>query len=281
MSMKYLGDTLDIHGGGQDLVFPHHENEIAQSESFTGKPFVKYWLHNGLVQLGEDKMSKSLGNLITIKEALERYSADAIRIFVLGSHYRSPLTYSEVALEAADKGAWRLWGIAHIQGRVEKAGEKIDIEPYRQRFIEAMDDDFNTAQAIATVFDLAREINRGDESGLEVGEACEMLKELAGVLGLTLKALEKPPLDIELLQQLLISINKWRREADLKEIPIDEFVSEVAKITDEELEAKKVEINADKSKNTLKRAIVRVHYVTVDYERKRRYFLAHPIKEDR
>jgi len=98
MSLKYLGDTLDIHGGGQDLVFPHHENEIAQSESFTGvKPFVKYWLHNGLVQLGENKMSKSLGNLITIKEAMEKYSADALRIFVLSSHYRSPLTYSEEA----------------------------------------------------------------------------------------------------------------------------------------------------------------------------------------
>ena len=109
MSIKYLGDTLDIHGGGQDLIFPHHENEIAQSESFTGKkPFVKYWLHNGLVQLGEEKMSKSLGNLITIKEALERYSADAIRLFVLSSHYRSPLTYSEEALEAVEKGAERL-----------------------------------------------------------------------------------------------------------------------------------------------------------------------------
>ncbi len=109
MSLKYLGDTLDIHGGGQDLIFPHHENEIAQSESFTGKkPFVKYWLHNGLVQLGEDKMSKSLGNLITIKEALEKYSPDAIRIFILSSHYRSPLKYSEEGLEAAERGAERL-----------------------------------------------------------------------------------------------------------------------------------------------------------------------------
>ena len=113
MSLKYLGDTLDIHGGGQDLVFPHHENEIAQSESFTGKkPFVKYWLHNGLVQLGEDKMSKSLGNLITIKQALgegedkvrREYNADILRIFILNSHYRSPLTYSEEGMEAAERG---------------------------------------------------------------------------------------------------------------------------------------------------------------------------------
>ncbi|MFB0559517.1 MAG: cysteine--tRNA ligase [Dehalococcoidales bacterium] len=225
MSLKYLGDTLDIHGGGQDLVFPHHENEIAQSESFTGKPFVKYWLHNGLVQLGEDKMSKSLGNLITIKEALERYSADAIRIFVLGSHYRSPLTYSEEGLEAAESGADRLRQV--VQGEGGKIGEKVDAEPYRQRFIEAMDDDFNTAQALATVFDLARDINRADESGLETLEARGVLTELAGVLGLPLKLPEKPPLDIEPLRKLLISINQWRRLADLNEIPIDEIPDDV------------------------------------------------------
>jgi cysteinyl-tRNA synthetase len=113
MSLTYLGETLDIHGGGQDLVFPHHENEIAQSESYTGvKPFVKYWLHNGLVQLGEEKMSKSLGNLITIKEALQKYSADALRIFVLSSHYRSPLTYSEEVVEAAESGVERLLQVA-------------------------------------------------------------------------------------------------------------------------------------------------------------------------
>ncbi|MDO8687660.1 MAG: cysteine--tRNA ligase, partial [Dehalococcoidales bacterium] len=109
MSLKYLGETFDIHGGGQDLVFPHHENEIAQSESFTGKkPFVKYWMHNGLLRLGEAKMSKSLGNLVTIREALAKHSADAIRIFILSSYYRAPLTYSEETLEAAEKGADRL-----------------------------------------------------------------------------------------------------------------------------------------------------------------------------
>jgi len=118
MSLKYLGNTLDIHGGGQDLIFPHHENEIAQSESFTGtKPFVKYWLHNGLMQLGENKMSKSLGNLITIKEALEKYSVDAIRIFILSSYYRGPLTYYEAALEAAQRGAERLWQANEREGR--------------------------------------------------------------------------------------------------------------------------------------------------------------------
>jgi len=189
MSLKYLGNTLDIHGGGQDLVFPHHENEIAQSESFTGiKPFVKYWLHNGLVQLGEDKMSKSLGNLITIREALERYSPDAVRIFVLSSHYRSPLTYSEEALEAAEKGAYRL---ARIRSRVDSTGgkgEAVDTEPYRKRFIEAMDDDFNTAQALSSLFDLAGAINQAGDSGLSFVEAQSVFSTLArDVLGLTLR----------------------------------------------------------------------------------------------
>jgi len=184
MSLKYLGDTLDIHGGGQDLVFPHHENEIAQSESFTGtKPFVKYWLHNGLVQLGEEKMSKSLGNLITIKEALEKYSADAIRIFILNSHYRSPLTFSEEALEAAEKGADRLRQVAGTTVEGGKAGKGVDVKSYPNRFTEAMDDDFNTAQALAVLFDLARDINRFGDEGYSVIPAQQLLSELATVLG--------------------------------------------------------------------------------------------------
>lgn len=191
MSLKYLGDMIDIHGGGQDLIFPHHENEIAQSEGFTGaKPFVKYWLHNGLLQLGVDKMSKSIGNLITIKEALEKYSADALRIFVLGSHYRSPLTYSELALEASESGADRLRQAVQVEGG-EKGDEKVEVEPYRQRFIEAMDDDFNTPQAMAALFDLARDINRASDEDYSVAAAQQALKELSGVLGLTLKPTRK------------------------------------------------------------------------------------------
>jgi len=192
MSLKYLGSTLDIHGGGQDLVFPHHENEIAQSESFTGvKPFAKYWMHNGLVQLGEEKMSKSLGNLITIKEALKRYSADGIRLFILSSHYRSPLTYSEEALEAAEKGLDRLRQALQSEGKGEQVGDRIDSELYRQRFIEGMDDDFNTPQAIASLFDLARDINRVSEAGYGVALAQQVLLELANILGLTLEALNQ------------------------------------------------------------------------------------------
>ena len=214
MSLKYLGDTLDIHGGGQDLVFPHHENEIAQSESFTGvKPFVKYWLHNGLVQLGENKMSKSLGNLITIKEALERYSADAIRIFVLSSHYHSPLTYYEAALEAAQRGAERLWQADDREGRGAQLDLTDHIRRQRQGFIEAMDDDFNTAQAVAVLFDVARDVNRFADEGFNVISAQQLLSELAGVLGLTLKPPEKPPLDAGPLIELLISTRNRLREA--------------------------------------------------------------------
>ncbi|MEE8470738.1 MAG: cysteine--tRNA ligase [Dehalococcoidia bacterium] len=195
MSLKYLGETLDIHGGGQDLIFPHHENETAQSESFTGvMPFVRYWLHNGLMQLGEDKMSKSTGKLVTVREALDRYGADAIRLWVLNSHYRSPIIYSEEALEATEKGVERLRRSARAESEgTAKAG--IDAQSYREQFVEAMDDDFNSPQATAVLFDLAREINRGYDEKLDIGEARKSLRELAGVLGLTLEepgALELP-----------------------------------------------------------------------------------------
>ena len=188
MSLKYLGEQIDIHGGGQDLIFPHHENEIAQSEGFTGaKPFVKYWLHNGLLQLGSEKMSKSLGNLITIKEALDKYGADALRVFVLNSHYRSPLTYSEEVVMAAVRGVWRLRGVLTIKDTLA-SGEALDAGPYRQRFIEAMDDDFNTAQALAVLFDLAKAINQARDTGLSFTEAQGVLSELAhNVLGVKLE----------------------------------------------------------------------------------------------
>jgi cysteinyl-tRNA synthetase len=195
MSLKYLGETLDIHGGGQDLIFPHHENEIAQSESFTGvKPFVRFWLHNGLLQLGQEKMSKSLGNLITIKEALAKYSADAIRIFVLSSHYRSPLTYSETTLEAAEKGLERLVQAAH-PGNPSYKGEPEKVpsaETYRERFEAAMEDDFNTPQAIAVLFDLASIINRATNLDYldTVTEYRSLYEKVKDILGLSLEPLK-------------------------------------------------------------------------------------------
>ena len=193
MSLKYLGETLDIHGGGEDLIFPHHENEIAQSESFTSvTPFVRYWLHNGFMQLGEDKMSKSSGKLVTISEALAKYSPDALRLWVLNSHYRSPITYSDEVLASTEKGIERLRRAARVD--IEKpAGTSIDVQHCREQFIEAMDDDFGTPQALAVLFDLAREINRGHDEGLGIAETHKILLELAEVLGLNLLSEPRTP----------------------------------------------------------------------------------------
>ena len=191
MAMSALGEQIDIHGGGADLIFPHHENEIAQSESFTGKaPFANFWVHNALLQLEEEKMSKSLGNLISIDEALDRYGADALRMFILSSHYRSPLTYSEAALEAARAGAARLRQAAFAEGANDAAVTTLDPDDAHLRFVQAMDDDLNTPRALAVLFQLARAINQTHADGGDARKAQKTLKELAGVLGFTL---HEPP----------------------------------------------------------------------------------------
>ncbi len=183
MSLEYLGEQLDIHGGGQDLVFPHHENEIAQSECYTGaKPFSRYWMHNGLLQLGSDKMSKSLGNLVSVVEALERYSPDAIRLYFLSSHYRSPLAYSDEGAAAVERSLDR---VRHALTPGNGSGPQVDALPHRARFAAAMDDDLNTPQAIAALFDLARDINRGRDDGQRIDDGQAALRELGAVLGLT------------------------------------------------------------------------------------------------
>jgi cysteinyl-tRNA synthetase len=206
MALKYLGDTIDIHGGGQDLIFPHHENEIAQSESSTDEiPFVRYWLHNGLMQQDKQKMSKSTGNLVSVKDALARFGSDGIRLFILSSHYRSPLTYSEEALEANENGAERLrWALTN-RPNADEGVAVLNAEPFAQRFVEAMDDDFNTAQAVAVLFGLAKEINRGAEQGMNVTEAQHTLLNLAGILGLTLKEKIQPATDAEAFINILAS----------------------------------------------------------------------------
>jgi cysteinyl-tRNA synthetase len=192
MSMKYLGEQIDIHGGGQDLIFPHHENEIAQSESFSGKvPFVKYWMHNGFLQVGEEKMSKSLGNMITIKEALSKHSADALRVFILSSLYRSPLSLSPEGMDGAEKGAERLSRAANRENPSTGTTGSFDPEPYRKQFIEAMDDDFNTAQGLSILFELGRTLNQAADSGQNIAEGLKLLKDLAGnVMGLRLASTE-------------------------------------------------------------------------------------------
>ena len=211
MSLKYLGEQIDIHGGGADLIFPHHENEIAQSECFTGRvPFVKYWLHNGLLQLGADKMSKSQGEMVTIKEALARFSADALRVLVLSTHYRSPLLYTEANLEAAARAADRLTRAAN---RESGGGDALDAAPYRGKFIAAMDDDFNSALALGTLFDLARQVNQAADGGGAVSAAQETLRELAGVvLGLRLTAAEAEG-DAE-IDALVVERQQCRKDKD-------------------------------------------------------------------
>jgi cysteinyl-tRNA synthetase len=216
MSLKYLGQPLDIHGGGQDLIFPHHENEIAQSEAYTGqRPFARFWLHHGLMRLPEspEKMTRHLGNLVPIEEVLDRYGADAVRIFVLSSHYRSPLTYSEEALAAAKAGAQRLRLAATLEGGQEEPA--LDASPFRSRFLAAMDDDLGTPQALATLFDLAREINRARNEGRRTEEAQSTLRELAGVLGLTLREGAAASLDIAPFVELLIEVRQELRSQRL------------------------------------------------------------------
>jgi cysteinyl-tRNA synthetase len=183
MSLDQLGDPLDIHGGGQDLIFPHHENEIAQSEAYTGRqPFARYWVHNGLLQLGQDKMSKSLGNLVSVEEALEHYSPDALRLYFLSSHYRSPLNYSDEGAAAMERSMERF---RHALRPSDNTSDPLNADPFQERFLAAMDDDLNTPQAIAVLFDLAREINRAREAGRSISEAQKALRQWGGVLGLT------------------------------------------------------------------------------------------------
>ncbi|MCU7812241.1 MAG: cysteine--tRNA ligase, partial [Candidatus Thiodiazotropha sp. (ex Notomyrtea botanica)] len=181
MSTKALGDTFDIHGGGADLTFPHHENEIAQSEGATGHPFVKYWMHNGFVRINDEKMSKSLGNFFTVREILERYRAEEIRYFILTSQYRSPLNYDTEHLDNARAALTRFYTALRGLPEVDAAAG----EAYEARFREAMDDDFNTPEALAVLFDLVREINKLKESDVTAAAAlAEVLKQLGAVLGI-------------------------------------------------------------------------------------------------
>ena len=213
MSLRYLGPQIDIHGGGEDLIFPHHTNEIAQTEAYTGKtPFVRYWVHNALLRLEGEKMSKSLGNILSIADALDRWGADGLRVFVLTSHYRSPLTASDEALDAAKRGAERLANAAHAvsDGRT---GRAVDPTPFRSRFVEGMDDDLNTPQALAALYDLAREINRGRDEGAEIAEAQAALRELGGVLGLTFRQGEAGEQQAARFIDLLVEIRQELRRA--------------------------------------------------------------------
>jgi cysteinyl-tRNA synthetase len=181
MSTTALGNHFDIHGGGMDLQFPHHENEIAQSEAATGEHFVNLWMHNGFVNVDDEKMSKSLGNFFTVRDVLKLYQPEVIRYFIVSSHYRSPLNYSDPQLDQARAALARLYIALRS---IEPASAPTDSE-YRRRFHEAMDDDFNSPVAISVLFDLARDINRLREAGSgDVKPLAGLLKELGGVLGI-------------------------------------------------------------------------------------------------
>jgi cysteinyl-tRNA synthetase len=182
MSSQLLGKHFDIHGGGQDLQFPHHENEIAQSEGAHGDTFVNYWMHNGFVRVDDEKMSKSLGNFFTIREVLKKYDAEVVRFFILRAHYRSPLNYSDVHLDDARGALTRLYTALKL---APAASGGIDwTVPHAARFKAAMDDDFNTPEAVAVLFELATEVNRNHDA-----LAAGLLKQLGAVLGL----LERDP----------------------------------------------------------------------------------------
>jgi len=199
MSLRHIGETLDIHGGGADLIFPHHENEIAQSEAYTGKPFAKYWIHNGFVTIDKEKMSKSLGNVLNIRDLLDMYDAEALRLFLLSSHYRSPIEFSheyikeaEATLDRVYSTIWRIEDFENVEPK-DKSKSKIElnIRNLKSEFEKAMDDDFNTAKALGVIFEFIKELNRfmdkkpsNKEDLTLLSYAKKIIKELGGVLNL-------------------------------------------------------------------------------------------------
>ncbi len=250
MSQRYLGETFDIHGGGEDLIFPHHENELAQSEGATGKPFARYWVHNGFVRLNSEKMSKSLGNFFTIREILEQYHPEVLRFFLLQSHYRSPVDFSDAALNEARLGMNRFYAtlkaleeIAPEKGFGSVSGPLVveDEEGLRERFIGAMDDDFNTARAIGHLFDTVRAVNAylADKKKLVAPvfamQMRELLLETGNVLGIFLERPEaylredrmreakKRGLDVAAVEGLIVkrrearSAKDWRKADEIRE----------------------------------------------------------------
>jgi len=221
MNLDILGEQIDIHGGGNDLIFPHHENEIAQSESYTGKQFARYWLHNGMLQLSGEKMSKSLGNLVTIEEFLSKHEADALRMMVLNGSYRAPLSFSEEIIEQAERGLDRLHAalkpaLTDAPGAPPETRAWLDRQTgtAQQAFVEALDDDFNTAGALSHIFELVRVINTTRDNGAtdaELKPAQDTLRALTGVLGLRL-AEKKGAGEADKFVDLLVEIRAEMRK---------------------------------------------------------------------
>ncbi len=182
MSLDCLGLEFDIHGGGNDLIFPHHENEIAQSEAVCNKNHVKYWLHNGFVNINNEKMSKSLGNFFSLRDILKNYSGEVVRLFMLGTHYRAPINFEDSLLDDSKKNWQKLYDTVHRSGLIELEDDK-ELEQFKDKFEEAMDDDFNAAEALGHVFNLVKYCNRTNSQ-----KAVTMLKKLLAILGIELSA---------------------------------------------------------------------------------------------
>ncbi|MBS7606452.1 cysteine--tRNA ligase [Candidatus Bathyarchaeota archaeon] len=234
MAMKYLGETIDIHMGGKDLIFPHHENEIAQAEALTGKTFARYWLHNEWLTVEGEKMSKSLGNFITVRDALKMYSPQVLRFFLISAHYRSPVDFNKENLRVAKTNFERITNslerLLSLKERAEKKGDEdallLEVKEAKKRFEEAMDDDFNTPLAIAAIFDIVKAINTYADRNSEIessvkNEVYEIMKTLMeGILGIRVEVERKDAgqaLLVNSLVELILEIrHEMRRRKDWK-----------------------------------------------------------------
>ena len=233
MSMKYLGETMDIHGGGLDLIFPHHENEIAQSEAYTGKTFARFWVHNGFVMVNKEKMSKSLGNFFTIKEILERFSPDVLRLFLLSTHYRSPIDFSFERLEESERALKRLLNFldslptVESLETVEEEGEPVPVSQFRELFESAMDNDFNTAKALGALFELVKRANLLKDRALKEGkitkpeklsyrEAIEFVENALRTLGFRLEREKENGLEEKLIELLIEVRGELRKKKEFQ-----------------------------------------------------------------
>ncbi|MBI4650069.1 cysteine--tRNA ligase [Candidatus Desantisbacteria bacterium] len=263
MSIKYLGESFDIHGGGKDLIFPHHENEIAQSEACTGKPFVAYWMHNGFVNIDDKKMSKSDGNYFRLRDILSLYDTEAVRFFLLSTHYRSPIDFSDTQLKESSSGLERFYNSLTLAYEAMESIDKkveldifsfkacnpiedkfnIEIENTRQKFMEAMDDDFNTALAIAALFDFVRNMNiflkeysQCENKVCLLMKGINIIKECGKVLGLFQND-KKYHIDSDIVDSLLNIIIEIRKKARInKDWATSDFIRDKLKEKGIELE---------------------------------------------
>ena len=232
MSVHYLGESFDIHGGGEDLIFPHHECEIAQTEADTGKPFAHYWAHNAMVNMGREKMSKSLGNTLSIRDLVARHDPAALRLFLLGTHYRTPLEWSEARVEDSARALERLWRPIDDAGKQADAGPRAsaadaplpeELRVFRQRFIDAMDDDFNTPGARGALHDFSRTLRSERVDAQAAVRGAEELRILAGALGL--QGPRRADVDEERVTRLIQERAEARRRRDFRRA--DEIRAEI------------------------------------------------------